>query len=308
VAQNLIQNGEFDVDLAGWTALNNFGAAKVMHSPLGFDDDFAPVRGSALVTEGREGFNNFNDLRQCVSPGSLPSGLSFRAYAWAASHYSNGAGVTAEAILWHYDAPGCTGKIVREHRQAVPGRAVAGISPLGPQGTARWSRMWFSYPTPPGTKSVLVSLQLVKRFGNYSATAGFDDVFLGTSLPSEPCANAGTVNEILSKTACLRHNQFRVTASWKKPDGQTGQGTIVPLTDDATAFWFFDASNPELIVKVLDACGLNDRYWVFAGGLTNVEVTLTVTDTRTQESKTYKNPQNHTFQPFQDTNAFATCP
>ena len=55
------------------------------------------------------------------------------------------------------------------------------------------------------------------------------------------------------------------------------------------------------------ACGLNDRYWVFAGGLTNVEVTLTVTDTRTQESKTYKNPQNHTFQPFQDTNAFA-CP
>jgi hypothetical protein len=148
----------------------------------------------------------------------------------------------------------------------------------------------------------------VKRFGNYSATAGFDDVFLGTSLPSEPCANAGTVNEILSKTACLRHNQFRVTASWKKPDGQTGQGTIVPLTDDATAFWFFDASNPELIVKVLDACGLNDRYWVFAGGLTNVEVTLTVTDTRTQESKTYKNPQNHTFQPFQDTNAFATCP
>ena len=51
------------------------------------------------------------------------------------------------------------------------------------------------------------------------------------------------------------------------------------LTDDSGYLWFFDADNIELIVKVLDGCGVNNRYWVFAGGLTNVEVDIIVTDT-----------------------------
>jgi hypothetical protein len=29
---------------------------------------------------------------------------------------------------------------------------------------------------------------------------------------------------------------------------------------------------------MIDGCGLNGHYWVFAGGLTNVKVVLTVTD------------------------------
>lgn len=99
-----------------------------------------------------------------------------------------------------------------------------------------------------------------------------------------------------------------MTAAWRTSDGKTGKARAAPLTDDSGSFWFFDRANLEMIVKVLNGCGLNDRYWVFAGGLTNVEVTLTVTDTRTGQTKTYKNPLNKTFTPFQDTNAFATCP
>jgi homoserine acetyltransferase len=64
----------------------------------------------------------------------------------------------------------------------------------------------------------------------------------------------------------------------------------------------------EMIVKVLDACSLNAHKWVFAGGLTNVEVTLTVTDTQTGAVKTYLNPANTAFLPIQDTAAFGTCP
>ena len=47
---------------------------------------------------------------------------------------------------------------------------------------------------------------------------------------------------------------------------------------------------------------------MFAGGLTDVHVTLRVTDTTNGTMKTYDNPQGAKYQPIQDTNAFATCP
>ncbi|MGH9399710.1 MAG: hypothetical protein ACRD00_05035, partial [Thermoanaerobaculia bacterium] len=79
-------------------------------------------------------------------------------------------------------------------------------------------------------------------------------------------------------------------------------------TSDTGQFWFFSSSNVEIVVKVLNGCGVNTRYWVFAGGLTNVQVTLTVTDMSNSTMKTYINPLNTAFAPIQDTNAFATCP
>jgi hypothetical protein len=50
------------------------------------------------------------------------------------------------------------------------------------------------------------------------------------------------------------------------------------------------------------------RYWTFAGGLTNVNVILTVTDTQTGTIQTHANPQGTPFQPIQDTNAFPSRP
>lgn len=78
-------------------------------------------------------------------------------------------------------------------------------------------------------------------------------------------------------------------------------------TDDSGYFWFFTSINVEMIVKALNACGFNSRFRVFAGGLTNVEVTISVTDTLTNTVRTYTNPINTAFQPIQDTAAFATC-
>jgi hypothetical protein len=46
---------------------------------------------------------------------------------------------------------------------------------------------------------------------------------------------------------------------------------------------------------------------VFAGGLTDVEVTLTVRDSETGKVTSYHNPQGTPYQPVQDTSAFATC-
>jgi hypothetical protein len=107
---------------------------------------------------------------------------------------------------------------------------------------------------------------------------------------------------------CLSGGRFRVDVTWKTPDGRTGAGQAVPLTADTGYFWFFDASNVEMVIKVLNACGYNSRFWVYAGGLTNVQVNVTVTDTMTGTAKTYTNPQGTGFKPIQDTSAFSTCP
>jgi len=107
---------------------------------------------------------------------------------------------------------------------------------------------------------------------------------------------------------CLAGGRFRVEVAWRTPDGGSGAGQAVRLTAESAYFWFFDAANVELLVKVLDGCPVNGRYWVFAGGLTNVATTLTVTDTRSGAVETYRNPQGTAFAPLQETAAFSTCP
>ena len=97
---------------------------------------------------------------------------------------------------------------------------------------------------------------------------------------------------------------------WEDPSRKaSGDGSAVSLTSDSGYFWFFDAGNVELIVKVLNACALTGgKFWVFAGGLTNVGVTLTVTDSQTITTQTYTNPAGNGFVAVQDTSAFSTCP
>ncbi len=50
------------------------------------------------------------------------------------------------------------------------------------------------------------------------------------------------------------------------------------LTADTGYFWFFDPANVEIVVKVLDGSGVNNRFWIFYGALSNVEYSLDVTD------------------------------
>ncbi len=111
-----------------------------------------------------------------------------------------------------------------------------------------------------------------------------------------------------AQTLCLNQGRFRVRSQWATGDGQTGEGQAVPLTDDTGYFWFFNSANVEMVVKVLNACNPFQRYWVFAGGLTDVQVQLNVTDTTTAAQRHYVNPQGTPFQPIQDTAAFETCP
>lgn len=110
------------------------------------------------------------------------------------------------------------------------------------------------------------------------------------------------------ETLCLLDGRFQVQATYAASTGQAGQAQTVPVSDDTGFLWFYAPTNIETVVKVIDGCGLGGHYWFFAGGLTNSKVVLTVTDTKTNTTRRYTNPENAAFQPIQDTSAFATCP
>ncbi|HEX6864644.1 MAG TPA: ELWxxDGT repeat protein, partial [Thermoanaerobaculia bacterium] len=102
---------------------------------------------------------------------------------------------------------------------------------------------------------------------------------------------------------CLNNQRFAVEVAWKDFQGNQGTGKAVALTPETGYFWFFDAANVELMIKVLDGTALNGKHWVFYGALSSVEYTITVTDTQTGVQKIYRNPSGR-LASVADTGAF----
>lgn len=126
---------------------------------------------------------------------------------------------------------------------------------------------------------------------------------IGAYERTAACVNGGTI-------LCLNGDRFEVGAHFRAriAGGElSAPAQSVRLTDDTGYFWFFDRENVEVTVKVLNGCGTNQRFWVFASGGTNVEVVLTVTDTLTGAVRTYTNPLDHVYTTITDTTAFAAC-
>ncbi len=117
----------------------------------------------------------------------------------------------------------------------------------------------------------------------------------------DPCVPGPT-------TLCLWGDRFRVEVSWRDFEGGTGSGTVLPDGSiESGLFWFFSANNWEMLIKVLDGCTINERFWVFAAATTDVEYTLEVTDTWTGQASTYTNPLGVSAAAITDSDAFATC-
>ncbi len=114
-----------------------------------------------------------------------------------------------------------------------------------------------------------------------------------------------------SHTLCLNNGRFQVQAQWTDFNGNTGVGTVVPgaTSSSSGVMWFFSPANWELLIKVLDGCGVNGHYWVFGAAATNVQYTIQVTDTLTGQVNTYANPLGTVSPAITDSTAFGgACP
>jgi hypothetical protein len=140
-----------------------------------------------------------------------------------------------------------------------------------------------------------------KRATLSSTTAGLVG---GTFEPATGAASDCSTDT----TLCLADGRFLVEATWTKPDGESGSAHAVALTTDSGYFWFLDANNVEVAVKALNGCAVNGHFWILSAGLTDLAVAVTVTDTSTNQSKTYSNPQGTPFLTISDMTTFAACP
>lgn len=109
-------------------------------------------------------------------------------------------------------------------------------------------------------------------------------------------------------TLCLNNDRFRVRTTWTDFAGGSGQAFALPYTADSGFFYFFDAANLEILVKVLNACNPFQRYWVYFAVASNVEYRVEVVDTQAGQVKSYFNPAGTYAPATGDNDAFATCP
>ncbi len=130
------------------------------------------------------------------------------------------------------------------------------------------------------------------------------------------CASPATPSCVAdADTVCLgAGGRFQVEAAWRDFVANTGVARQVEIaqgglaaSDDSGLFYFFDGENWEMLVKVLDGCRFNSRFWVFAAATTDVEYELRVTDTASGDVRTYQNPLGVDSRALNDVEAFAAC-
>lgn len=128
----------------------------------------------------------------------------------------------------------------------------------------------------------------------------------GTTLErSGPMAKEGP-DCSTSSELCLHAGRFRVAVDWRDPkDGVRRPATVRPqaVAAETGLFWFFDPANVELALKILDGRGVNGRFWVLAGALSDVEYWVRVADGATGVIREYHNPAG-TLCGFADIEAF----
>jgi len=128
------------------------------------------------------------------------------------------------------------------------------------------------------------------------------DVFALTfPVTNFPCSNSST-------SLCL-HERFAVSVDWRTSPSNAGVGRLTPLVSDQSGvFWFFNPTNWELMVKVLNGCPLNGHWWVFSAATTNVYYRMKVLDRHAGVQKIYFNYAGPPAAAVTDTSALATCP
>jgi hypothetical protein len=180
-----------------------------------------------------------------------------------------------------------------------------------------------SYLGAPAPEAMAFSQGKLWLFLSDSAVLSWDPSFSGEGwwkigYPAFPSANGGSTfyavgavpNRLScapSTTAACLYNRFKVEVTFDAPGISGGSALVVLENATSVKFTFFYPASIEVILKILNACSFGQKWWVFAGGLTNLGVLIKVTDTANGAVRTYHSAKGHLFQTFADTAAFS-CP
>jgi hypothetical protein len=149
--------------------------------------------------------------------------------------------------------------------------------PILPPGFTDYTATATIDPLPAGTYQVLVHQDV----GSSSVVL---DVVELTVLAGPAC-------EATATSLCL-DGHFEVTGNWVDFSGNEGQARTVADDlgglGDHGLLWFFSPENPEILVKVVDACAATGHYWVFVSPGSTVEYEIHVRDVWTGTERTFR--------------------
>ncbi|MFN7940845.1 MAG: hypothetical protein U0X73_04555 [Thermoanaerobaculia bacterium] len=147
-----------------------------------------------------------------------------------------------------------------------------------------------------GTCSISADSCVPSSFNELDGWLGASFQYIGPFIyaPGDPCIPGDA-------TACLLGGRFQVEVSWATTS-DTGVGRVMSFdspdffpgrasSDQASFWWFFNAANFEMGVKMVDACVPPfNSFWVFVSGLTNQGYTVTITDLVNHNVRHFTNP------------------
>jgi len=102
-AQNLVDNGDFDTDVGGWTQLS--GGITLSWDGTS-DYQGQPASGSAMILNSASGQSN-SGVTQCIE--GIIGSESYELSAWLKAPTGQSADGNARVFMWWYTGPGCTG-------------------------------------------------------------------------------------------------------------------------------------------------------------------------------------------------------
>jgi len=149
---------------------------------------------------------------------------------------------------------------------------------------------------------------------NGADIAGPNDALLGNAIAWLAGETAGGLCTPSATALCLDglpgDGRFRVTVEYEtiQGGGLSGFALATPLVGlgarQGGLFTFFDPANPEMLLKILDGCLINGRFWLYASAGTNVGMTVRIEDLLLGGApKVYVNPDLNPAPPVQDVNA-----
>ncbi|NJL28532.1 MAG: hypothetical protein HC897_11905 [Thermoanaerobaculia bacterium] len=244
---------------------------------LGFSSPISPPGSGA--SNAIDGFIDL-DTDQNAATGRLP---------WAdalTGQSTTGMGNEYYLDLLTYDAGDGAVDLVEEDGESVVGRVAVSFGQRSLQAT--------------------VPIALIEDDGSINVAAA-----IGTlqELPTDVAPNNGSVSSVAPLPGfTIGGGRFAVEISWRDFEGDTGEAKEVVGSRDSAVVYFFNPDNWEVLIKALDGCEINDRWWIFLSASTNVEYTVKVTDKVHGTVKTYFNPLGNVPRSIVDTEAFATCP